>query len=181
MPEEHSSSLLSSLLDSSFSVQLPSGNSLETEHYESSSSKRSSSGSGESMSSDDELRLMRAEAKEAAANAAAEVARAEQLNARIERRTLESELRSRSSRGSCHKNTVTESPGSHSSKGHKNTVTDSPASRGSRHKNTVTESPGSSSRPTVYEPVGSPPMQVPATYRGSDSELLQGHSRVCRE
>ena len=87
VPEEHSSSLLSSLLDTSFSVQLPSGNSLETENYES-----SSKGSSSSMSSDDKLRLMRAEAKVAAARVA-------ELNARIEQRALESEIRSRSSHG----------------------------------------------------------------------------------
>ena len=158
VPEEHSSSLLSSLLDTSFSVQLPSGNSLETERYDSSSSS--------SMSSDDELRLMRAEAKVAAANLAAEAARVEQLNARIEQRTLESEIRSRSS---------------HGSKGHKKTVTGSISSPSSGHQNTVAGTP-SSDHPTVYEAVGSPPVQMTAAVsalRVFQSVLLQ--ARVLRQ
>ena len=139
MPEEHTSSLLSSFPDTSFSIQLPSGpsgNSMETQRYESSS--------GSSMSSDDELRLMKAEAKVAAAKVA-------ELNARIEQKALESELRSRSSRGS------------RGSQRHKNTVT-SPDRCGESLVGDIA-SPGSDPH-TVYEPIGTPPTHMAAAVPG---------------
>ena len=200
VPEEHSSSLLSSPHDSS----------------------SSSEGSSSSISSDDELLFLITEAKA--------------INARLEQKTLEAELRSRSSIGSRHSTghdnsvagasvsrrrksfpvkvssggpnrtssgsialpsgsiaspsgSIASPPGSITSpvSGSITSPLGSIASSVSSHRSIeviragnccgtsldiVAETP-SSDHSLVYELVDSSPRQEPATYRGSESELLQ--------